>query len=211
MRAPFEVRPSRAQATNRAPAAVTLAFDPPAPSSTDVLFCRVASPVLDDPDYDLVRYTYIWSVNGVSVRTVTSAARSDAIPLGTFQSGDQVTCSVTPDDGVEAGPTAALSAEIAADEAISVEDPAADSDNTNDNVGLDPDNTNDNLPVVDDNANVNESDGSDNDNAPEDVREETAQPWVPPPTSSPRACGVGLVGLFGFWFALSSFRRLAPW
>ena len=205
VRAPFEVRPSRNQAANRAPASVTLSFAPPAPGSTDVLFCRVNSPVLDDPDYDLVRYTYIWTVNGTGVRTVTSAARSDAIPLGTLHGGDSVVCSVTPDDGVEAGPTETVSVQVAGEDVVVEDEPPID--NTNDNAAPEVDNSNDNVTVVDDNANVNESDASDNDNVPENVRDETAQPWVAP-TATPRTCGVGMLGLFGAWFALVSRRRV---
>jgi hypothetical protein len=205
VRAPFEVRASRTLAVNRAPAAVTLTFDPPAPSSTEVLFCRVVSPTPDDVDYDLVRYTYIWTVNEVGVRTVTSAARSDAIPLGTLQGGDEVACSVTPGDGAESGPAATLSVEVAADETVSVEDSPVGPDDTNDSLGLDPDNSNDNVIV--DNTNDNAPDGTANDNAPEDVRGDSAQPWVPPPAGSPRACGVGMIGLVGFWFAFVTGRR----
>ncbi len=95
---------------NRPPGGVQLAFDPITPTPGDVVFCRITSPVVYlDPDYDFVRYHYVWKVNGNIVRDIVSAGLADAIPHNTAQAGDMVSCSVTPSDGTSDGPTAAIS------------------------------------------------------------------------------------------------------
>ncbi len=104
---PFQVVSSQSQIVNRAPNSITLGLDPAAPSASDVIFCRVqTSPILEDPDYDTVRYRYRWSVNGTVVRDVTSAALSDALRKGLTNGGDSVTCNVTPSDGLLSGAAA---------------------------------------------------------------------------------------------------------
>jgi hypothetical protein len=104
---PFQVVSSQSQIVNRAPNSITLGLDPATPSASDVIFCRVqTSPILEDPDYDTVRYRYRWSVNGTVVRDVTSAALSDALRKGLTNGGDSVTCNVTPSDGVLSGAAA---------------------------------------------------------------------------------------------------------
>jgi hypothetical protein len=111
--APFEVVASPAQIVNRPPSAIVAAFDPPRPATSDTLFCRlVAPPVIGDPDYDLVRYRYQWSVNSRVVRDVVTAAHADAIPSGAVQIGDTVECLVTPSDGKLSGPATRVRAVI---------------------------------------------------------------------------------------------------
>jgi hypothetical protein len=79
-------------------------IEPANPSEEDVLVCRVSADlVLDDPDYDIVEYLYDWTVEGSSVRTVTSAALSDALPHHSGLNGDVVVCTVTPSDGADDG------------------------------------------------------------------------------------------------------------
>jgi hypothetical protein len=112
--APFMVIPSGAP-VNRPPAAVQTVFDPPAPVASDVLFCRINSNTLYlDPDYNFVRYRYLWQVNGVTVRDVTTAGLADAIPRDTAQTDNTITCTVTPSDGIENGPPTALSVQVRA-------------------------------------------------------------------------------------------------
>ena len=73
---------------------------PARPHATDVLQCRLeADLLLDDPDYDLVRYRYVWRVDGAVVRDVVSAGHSDALARGVAPAGSFVTCEVTPSDG----------------------------------------------------------------------------------------------------------------
>jgi len=66
-------------------------------SDGSVAQCVVASPLaVRDPDFDIVRYRYRWTVGGTSIRTVTSAMLSDTarIPAGAMPR-----CTVTPSDG----------------------------------------------------------------------------------------------------------------
>jgi hypothetical protein len=62
--------------------------------------------VTEDPDYDIVRYRYRWTVDGKRVRSVQSAALSDVLRKGFAGSGKVVRCAVTPSDGRLVGPTA---------------------------------------------------------------------------------------------------------
>lgn len=114
--APVEVVATVDQSFNRAPEPIAVAFDPPSPSPGAPLFCRVhASVYLEDLDWDIVRYRYLWQVNGAVVRNVESAGRADALPADAFQDGDQVRCEVTPRDWVSNGPTAVATATAATD------------------------------------------------------------------------------------------------
>lgn len=95
---------------NRAPEAIGVSFEPAAPKVEDVVVCRIdTSTVLDDLDFDVVSYEYVWEADDVEVRRIVSAAHSDAIPHHTAATGQRLTCSVTPSDGIEDGPTAQVS------------------------------------------------------------------------------------------------------
>ncbi|MBL9150090.1 MAG: peptidoglycan DD-metalloendopeptidase family protein [Phycisphaerae bacterium] len=97
--APFLMTTSVNPNFNRAPAPIGAAFEPAAPGANDVVFCRVATtPLHEDPDWDVVRYRYVWRVNGTVVRDVTTAAQSDAIPHGLAPAGSRLCCTVTPSD-----------------------------------------------------------------------------------------------------------------
>jgi hypothetical protein len=84
---------------------------PAAPRADEVAVCRIAtSLVAEDPDYDIVRYRYRWTVGDRVVREVTSAALSDAIPRATARPGEAIGCSVVPSDGRLRGPAASATA-----------------------------------------------------------------------------------------------------
>ncbi len=105
--APFDVLPIGSSIVNRPPNPISVALDPPAPTVDDTVFCRVySSLVLDDPDYEIVRYEYVWLADGDEVRRVTSAAHSDALPHHTAPAGATLQCLVTPKDAAASGPTA---------------------------------------------------------------------------------------------------------
>jgi len=107
---PFEVVASVDPQFNRPPAPITASFDPPAPESSDVVFCRVGTTTAaEDPDWDIVRYRYLWSVDGSVVRDVTTAAHSDAIPRNSAPAGALLTCTVTPSDGTANGAAGTIS------------------------------------------------------------------------------------------------------
>lgn len=108
--APIEVRTARTADFNHAPEPIGLVFDPPNPTPDDVPFCRVQNdPVLEDYDYDIVRYHYVWEVDDGVVRDVVSAGRADAIPHYVAPPGATLRCTVTPSDGKADGPTTSIS------------------------------------------------------------------------------------------------------
>jgi hypothetical protein len=110
--APFQVVASL-PAANRPPSGVQVAFDPMAPKASDVVFCRITSQATHlDPDYDFVRYRYVWRLNGNVVRDVISAGLADAIPHSIGAAGDTLTCTVTPADGSQAGPSTVITANL---------------------------------------------------------------------------------------------------
>ncbi len=113
--APLEMRPARTPDFNHAPEPISVSIDPPTPTAADILACRVStSRTLDDVDYDVVQYRYVWRVNGAIIRDVTTAAQADMIPRGSAIACDEVTCDVTPGDGDAWGPTAQVGVNIAA-------------------------------------------------------------------------------------------------
>ncbi len=104
--APFTVLAPGSAIANHAPGAVTAVLDPVTPNFASATFCRITSPtVFLDPDYDFVRYHYVWKVNGKVVRDTISAGLADAIPRDAGKAGDKVTCTVTPSDGIANGPS----------------------------------------------------------------------------------------------------------
>jgi hypothetical protein len=111
--APFTVAGSAGEVVNRPPNAVAASFDPPVPVAGEVFFCRLSGDLVRrDPDYDVVRYRYRWTVNGAVVRDVMSGGMADAIARDILQEGDVVECSVTPSDGEADGPAAAVTATV---------------------------------------------------------------------------------------------------
>jgi murein DD-endopeptidase MepM/ murein hydrolase activator NlpD len=108
--APVRVVARPRDVRNRPPNAIGVELVPTAPTPANVVQCRVRTPlVTEDPDYDIVRYRYRWTVGGRLVRAVTSAALSDVLRQGAATAGKAVRCAVTPSDGKVAGPTAAVS------------------------------------------------------------------------------------------------------
>jgi murein DD-endopeptidase MepM/ murein hydrolase activator NlpD len=106
--APFDVVATKSQVRNRPPNAVSVELEPAAPSPGRVVQCLIrTSLVREDPDYDIVRYRYRWTVGGKLVRAVQSAALSDVLRKGAAKADRQVRCTVTPSDGRRFGPTAA--------------------------------------------------------------------------------------------------------
>jgi hypothetical protein len=111
--APFDVVAAAREVRNRPPAAVTASLEPASPRAGAVVVCRVStSLVTEDPDYDIVRYRYRWTSGGRVVRSLTSAALSDALRRDATRPGEQLTCDVTPSDGKLRGPTAAATAPL---------------------------------------------------------------------------------------------------
>ncbi len=102
--APLEVMPERDPTFNRPPYSVPVRFEPAEPLPGDVVGCLIDSSLtVDDPDYDVVMYEYVWVVNEDIVRRVTTAGHADYLSSSLFESGDLLTCVVTPMDGQDSG------------------------------------------------------------------------------------------------------------
>lgn len=117
--APLEVVTSAGQMVNRPPNALDgVSLDPPAPRDDDAIQCRVATSLVnEDPDYDVVSYHYVWTIDGQVARDVTHAGHADMLPKGAAAAGTTVECRVTPTDGSLQGATSAVSAAIASSSA----------------------------------------------------------------------------------------------
>jgi len=98
---------------NRPPHRPRASLYPRIPSADAVIICRVANPgVAGDPDLDRVRYRYVWSVDGETVRDAVSAVRADYLPSGAAASGATVRCQVYAGDGQQTAPPTNLSARV---------------------------------------------------------------------------------------------------
>lgn len=104
--APFDVVASAGAIVNRAPYPIGIELWPSMPRPTDVVISRVQTDlIVDDPDYDIVRYHYVWTVDGVVARDVTTAGHSDVFPRQTAPIGSVLACAVTATDGTSSAPT----------------------------------------------------------------------------------------------------------
>jgi len=101
--APYMVVDPGTVISNHPPNPFSASFDPPNPGTNEVVFCRLNQSLLDDPDYDFVRYRFLWKVNGTTIRDTTNAAFADAIPRGSATNGDYLSCSITASDGLTNG------------------------------------------------------------------------------------------------------------
>ena len=109
--APFSVVANSGGVRNRPPNAVSVELRPTPPTPRSAVECRLGTSLTtEDPDFEIVRYRYRWTVGGKLVRAVRSAALSDVLKKGAAVSGKVVRCSVTPSDGKLSGRTSAASA-----------------------------------------------------------------------------------------------------
>ncbi|MCB2153986.1 M23 family metallopeptidase [bacterium] len=112
--APFEVVETPESGVNRPPLpAEGLSFIPPSPNYTQAVRCQVEAPIiLRDPDYDVVRYRFLWTVDGDVRRDVTIAATSDMLPAYEANAGQVVECTVTASDGITSSTQLSLSRQL---------------------------------------------------------------------------------------------------
>ncbi len=89
--------------TNSAPSVASVSISPASPAAEDTLTCSYSG--YSDADGDADQSTYAWSVNSVAVGT------GDTLASG-FTGTDLVECTVTPDDGTDAGTPVTASATI---------------------------------------------------------------------------------------------------
>ncbi len=107
--APFTVVSQASEVVNRPPFDAAFLFRKPAITEEDVPVCEIAEFLpFDDPDYEIVRYRYVWKVNGAVVREIVSAAKSDALARNLFARGDVIRCEVTPRDSVSEAATSVV-------------------------------------------------------------------------------------------------------
>ena len=110
---PVEVVSEVDPAFNRPPRAVQALFEPAAPSVDDVITCRLITQApLGDLDWDIVRYRYVWRVDGAIVRDVVTAGRSDHLPRPEASAGTTVSCEVTPTDGLLDGTSVLIEVDL---------------------------------------------------------------------------------------------------
>ena len=88
---------------NRAPEPIVAAIGPANATSDDLLTCNVYTYQVDDLDWDLVRFRYMWSVGGDVLRDTTSAGQADHLPRLEGCDGAVVECLVIPSDGTTYG------------------------------------------------------------------------------------------------------------
>jgi hypothetical protein len=109
LNAPMDVVPNKAAIHNRPPQPIVARLRTTGDGIDDVLLCEVMKPTLvRDLDYDLVKYDYGWTVDGESVRSVTSAGLADVLAARTAEAGQEVACSITPSDHTSKGQTATV-------------------------------------------------------------------------------------------------------
>ena len=99
LRLPFTVVNSAAEIVNRPPNPFSPTLQPVGVRANNVAVCRVEGMDVPDPDFDVVSYRYQWTVDGATVRDVTTGARSDALARQHVRAGTSLTCSVTASDG----------------------------------------------------------------------------------------------------------------
>ena len=90
--------------SNTAPSIDSVSVTPASPTVTDTLSCSYAGFADDDDDSDSSSYS--WTISGTEVGT------SSTLSSG-YQSGDSVTCTVTPNDGTDTGTALSASVTIA--------------------------------------------------------------------------------------------------
>lgn len=102
---PFQVVTRHGDLGNRPPNQIAAELEPVTLRAGRAAVCRVRNDTFPDPDYDVVRYRYEWRVNGELVRDVTTAAQSDVLARQFVVHGGDVSCSITPSDGLLSGAT----------------------------------------------------------------------------------------------------------
>lgn len=90
----------------------TVSLSPSSPLSTDSL---TATATASDPDHDPVTLTYVWQINGQTVKTTSSTASlTDTLDLtGQANPGNTVKVTVTPNDGAVDGTAVSNTATVA--------------------------------------------------------------------------------------------------
>lgn len=103
--------------TNSPPEAPTVGFDPTDPEEGDSVVCEVTGAAAD-ADGDPITYAMDWTVDGFvypgagDVGPSTTVWADDTVAAADTDAYELYTCTVTPDDGDDLGPSASASVEI---------------------------------------------------------------------------------------------------
>ena len=117
--APFRV--TRGPGENLPPHPIEVEFATSHVTQHEPIVCQLRNfSVLDDPDYDIVRYEYRWQVEDRVLRQTISAGRSDVLPHGLVKPGDTLRCIVTPSDGKLSGESVEISTLVGGFEGLGV-------------------------------------------------------------------------------------------
>lgn len=103
--APFRVTVSLVNNRNLPPNKVDLAFVQPSQAGAPLSVKIVSPVVVDDPDYDVVQYHYVWRQEGHVIRDVVSAGHLDMVPGDSYKKNRDLSVTVTPGDGLAEGPS----------------------------------------------------------------------------------------------------------
>jgi cyclophilin family peptidyl-prolyl cis-trans isomerase len=89
---------------NDPPEINSLQLDPSAPNVSSVVTATVT---VSDAENDPVTVTYVWKINGGTVQTTTNGGLSDSLDLSLYNlaGGEEISVSVTPNDGIDDGTT----------------------------------------------------------------------------------------------------------
>lgn len=99
VRAPITIVPVGAPKPNRPPLRPFFEFKA-TPRANEPVIAQLRNPrLIDDYDFDVVRYRYTWSLNGNVVRQEETAAMSDFLPAGIGVPGDQLSLRIEVGDG----------------------------------------------------------------------------------------------------------------
>ena len=109
---PFTVVETSPQIVNRPPNPVSAEITPTGLYASQVAVCSAQSDTIPDPDFDVARYRFVWTVDGATVRDVTTAARSDALARQFVRSGAEISCAITVSDGRLSAQTATAHAAV---------------------------------------------------------------------------------------------------
>ncbi|MGD9693354.1 MAG: M23 family metallopeptidase [Phycisphaerales bacterium] len=104
---PFTVLAAPSPGFNRPPDGLIVSLEPTPLLESEPVRCVVRSEsTFGDPDLDVVRYEYVWTVNDDEIRRVTSFAMSDVLPASSAGALQRVVCTVRALDGTLASPPA---------------------------------------------------------------------------------------------------------
>ena len=90
--------------SNNPPTQPTVDVTPDFPSESDDLLCTITI-ASTDPDGDPITYTYVWDEDGTIIQSNSKPGLTDTLDSSKTSDGSTYTCTVTPNDGIDDGPS----------------------------------------------------------------------------------------------------------